>query len=47
MLTGVAFSSGAFIQSGCGPEMERVYYEFYKLMMENRDKFEEKLELTV
>lgn len=38
------FNSGSCIQSGSGPEMEKVYYKFFKLMMENREKFEEKLE---
>jgi TATA-box binding protein (TBP) (component of TFIID and TFIIIB) len=43
--TFLVFCSGSIIQSGSGPEMENVYNDFMKILLNNRSKFEEKLEL--
>jgi hypothetical protein len=37
--TFLVFSSGCVIQSGSGSDMEKVYNEFYKIIMDNKDKF--------
>lgn len=41
--TFLVFCSGSIIQSGSGPEMENVYREFMKIILSNRQHFEEKL----
>lgn len=41
--TFLVFCSGSIIQSGSGPDMERVYKQFMRIILKNRSKFEEKL----
>lgn len=43
--TFLVFCSGSIIQSGSGPEMENVYNDFMKILLSNRQHFEEKLEV--
>ena len=43
--TFLVFCSGSIIQSGSGPEMENVYNDFMKILMTNREHFEEKLDV--
>lgn len=42
--TFLVFGSGSIIMSGSGPDMERVYKQFMKIILKNRSKFEEKLD---
>jgi hypothetical protein len=41
--TFLVFCSGSIIQSGSGPDMEKVYKQFMRILLKNRSKFEEKL----
>lgn len=41
--TFLVFCSGSVIQSSSGPDMERVYKQFMRIILKNRSKFEEKL----
>ena len=41
--TFLVFCSGSIIQSGSGPDMEKVYKQFMKILLKNRPNFEEKL----
>lgn len=41
--TFLVFCSGSIIMSGSGPDMERVYKKFMKILLKNRPKFEEHL----
>jgi len=41
--TFLVFCSGSIIQSGSGPDMEKVYKKFMKTLLGNRKQFEEKL----
>lgn len=41
--TFLVFCSGSIIMSGSGPDMEKVYKQFMKILLKNRSKFEEKL----
>ncbi len=41
--TFLVFCSGSTILSGSGPDMKKIYENFMKILLLNRDKFEEKL----
>lgn len=41
--TFLIFCSGSVIQSGSGPEMETIYYEIMKLLIDNKEEFKERI----